>query len=72
MRQLASFFGKLVVSISSYTICCWSISQPGINYLLSSKIATVMGSRFHVPDVVSSFRLSMRVLYKQNQALNVS
>jgi hypothetical protein len=52
MRQLASFFGKFVAGISSYTAYCWSISQPGINYLLSSKIATVRGSRFHVPVVV--------------------
>jgi hypothetical protein len=56
MRQLASFFGKLVVGISSYTVCCWSISQPGINYLLSSKIATVMGSRLQWPFAVRALQ----------------
>jgi hypothetical protein len=56
MRQLASFFGKLVVGISSYTVCDWSISQPGINYLLSSNIATVMGNRLQVPDAGCSRR----------------
>src|SRR4029453_383549 len=56
MRQLASFFGKLVVGLSSYTVCSWSISQPGINYLLSSKITTVMGSRLHEPSTVHVLR----------------
>src|SRR5438552_13529854 len=56
MLQLASFFTKLVVGTSSYTACCWSISQPYINHLLSSKSETLMGNPLHSPDAICSRR----------------